>query len=129
MAQRTVTDEIKFSQNELWCAMEMQVRDLVSDKAIQYLTKEAVRDHVHEAIEYYFSTIAMLQEESNDSEYSFEVDIQEVGHLMRNFTNCIYVAVQLVLEEVLPEIHLKPEWETKRDWTEIVQAKKESAND
>ena len=129
MAQRTVTDEIKFSENELWCAMEMQVRDLVSDRAIQYLTKEAVREHVHEAVEHYFGTIARLQEEGDKCEYDYEVDIEEVGHSMDNFTNCIYVAVQLVLEHVLPEIHLKPEWKTTRDWTEIVQAKKENTND
>ena len=128
MAQRTVTDEIKFSENELWCAMEMQVRDLVSDKAIQYLTKEAVNNHVHEAMEHYFGTIARLQKET-DGYHDFEVDIEELGYSMDNFTNCIYMAVQLVLEHVLPEIHLKPEWKTTRNWAEIVQAKKENTND
>lgn len=128
MAQRTVTDEIKFSQNELWGAMEMQVRDLVSDRAIQYLTKEAINDHVHEAIEYYFGTIARLQEDSDQYDGT-EVDIEEVEYSMENFTTCIYMAVQLVLEHVLPEVHLKPEWKTTRNWAEIVQAKKENTND
>jgi hypothetical protein len=128
MAQRTVTDEIKFSENELWCAMEMQVRDLVSDRAIQYLTKEAVNNHVHEAMEHYFGTIARLQEETNGYD-DIEIDIEEVGFSMENFTNCIYMAVQLVLEHVLPEIHLKPEWQTTRTWAEMVQAKKENTND
>lgn len=128
MAQRTMTDEIKFSENELWCAMEMQVRDLVSDRAIQYLTKEAVNNHVHEAIEHYFGTIARLQEETYGYD-DIEVDIEEVEYSMENFTNCIYMAVQLVLEHVLPEIHLKPEWKTRRTWAEMVQAKKENTND
>jgi len=128
MAQRTVTDEIKFSENELWSAMEMQVRDLVSDRAIQYLTKEAVNNHVHEAMEHYFGTIARLQEEC-DGYDDIEVDIEEVGYSMDNFTSCIYMAVQLVLEHVLPEIHLKPEWKTTRTWAEMVQAKKENTND
>lgn len=128
MAQRTVTDEIKFSENELWCAMEMQVRDLVSDRAIQYLTREAVNNHVHEAMEHYFGTIARLQEETNAYD-DIEIDIEEVGFSMENFTNCIYMAVQLVLEHVLPEIHLKPEWQTTRTWAEMVQAKKENTND
>lgn len=128
MAQRTVTDEIKFSENELWCAMEMQVRDLVSDRAIQYLTKEAVNNHVHEAMEHYFGTIARLQEETNGYD-DIKIDIEEVGFSMENFTNCIYMAVQLVLEHVLPEIHLKPEWQTTRTWAEMVQAKKENTND
>lgn len=127
MAQRTVTDEIKFSDNELWCAMEMQVRDLVSDRAIQYLTKEAVNNHVHEAIEHYFGTITRLQEECSGYD-DMEVDIEEVAYSMDNFTNCIYMAVQLVLEHVLPEIHLKPEWKTTRTWAEIVQAKKENTD-
>ena len=125
MAQRTMTDEIKFTDNELWCAMEMQVRDLVSDRAIQYLTQEAVRDHVHEAIEYYFGTIVRLQEEEP---YDYEVDIEEVAYSMDNFTTCIYMAVQLVLEHVLPSVHLKPEWKTERNWAEIVQEKKENTN-
>jgi hypothetical protein len=128
MAQRTVTDEIKFSENELWCAMEMQVRDLVSDRAIQYLTKEAVREHVREGIEYYFGTITRLQIDSDEYDGG-EVDIEEVSYSMENFTNCIYMAVQLVLEHVLPEIHLKPEWQTTRTWAEMVQAKKENTND
>lgn len=128
MAQRTVTDEIKFSENELWCAMEMQVRDLVSDRAIQYLTKEAVREHVREGIEYYFGTITRLQIDSDEYDGG-EVDIEEVSYSMENFTNCIYMAVQLVLEHVMPEIHLKPEWQTTRTWAEMVQAKKENTND
>jgi hypothetical protein len=128
MAQRTVTDEIKFSENELWSAMEMQVRDLVSDRAIQYLTKEAVREHVREGIEYYFGTITRLQIDSDEYDGG-EVDIEEVSYSMENFTNCIYMAVQLVLEHVLPEIHLKPEWQTTRTWAEMVQAKKENTND
>ena len=128
MAHRTVTDEIKFSENELWSAMEMQVRDLVSDRAIQYLTKEAVNNHVHEAMEHYFGTIARLQKEM-DGYDDIKVDIEDVGYSMDNFTDCIYMAVQLVLEHVLPEIHLKPEWKTTRTWVEMVQAKKENTND
>ena len=31
MAQKITTNEIKFTDNELWRAMEMQVMDLVSD--------------------------------------------------------------------------------------------------
>lgn len=129
MAKRTVTDEIKFSDNELWSAMEMQVRDLVSDRAIQYLTQEAVREHVREGVEHYFGTIARLQKEGDSCDYDFEVDIEEVGYSMDNFTNCVYMAVQLVLEHVLPSIHLKPEWKTTRTWAEMVQAKKENTND
>ena len=129
MAQRTVTEEIKFSENELWCAMEMQVRDLVSDRAIQYLTQEAVRNHVREGMEYYFGEIARLQEEGDSYDSDVEVDIEEVAYSMENFTNCVYMAVQLVLEHVLPEIHLKPEWKTTRNWAEMVQAKKENTND
>ena len=128
MAQRTVTDEIKFSQNELWCAMEMQVRDLVSDRAIQYLTKEAVREHVREGIEHYFGTITRLQEE-NDQYDGDEIDIEEVSYSMDNFTNCVYMAVQLVLEHVLPQVHLQPEWKTTRTWAEIVKQKQENTND
>ena len=128
MAQRTVTDEIKFSQNELWCAMEMQVRDLVSDRAIQYLTKEAVRKHVREGIEHYFRTITRLQEE-NDQYDGDEIDIEEVSYSMDNFTNCVYMAVQLVLEHVLPQVHLQPEWKTTRTWAEIVKQKQENTND
>lgn len=128
MAQRTVTDEIKFSQNELWCAMEMQVRDLVSDRAIQYLTKEAVREHVREGIEHYFRTITRLQEE-NDQYDGDEIDIEEVSYSMDNFTNCVYMAVQLVLEHVLPQVHLQPEWKTTRTWAEIVKQKQENTND
>jgi hypothetical protein len=128
MAQRTVTDEIKFTDNELWCAMEMQVRDLVSDRAIQYLTQEAVRDHVREGMEYYFGEIARLQEESDLYDNDVEVDIEEVAYSMDNFTNCVYMAVQLVLEHVLPSVHLQPEWKTTRNWAEIVQDKKENTN-
>jgi len=128
MAQRTVTDEIKFSEYELWSAMESHVRDLVSDRAIQYLTKEAVREHVREGIEHYFGTITRLQMESDQYD-GIEVDIEEVAYSMDNFTNCVYMAVQLVLEHVLPEVHLKPEWKTTRTWAEIVQAKQENTND
>ncbi len=108
--------------------MEMQVRDLVSDRAIQYLTKEAINNHVHEAMEHYFGTITRLQMDSDEYDGG-EVDIEEVSYSMDNFTNCIYMAVQLVLEHVLPEIHLKPEWRTTRTWAEMVQAKKENTND
>jgi len=63
MAQRTVTDEIKFSDNELWKAMEFQVMDLVSDRAVQYLTARAVQDHVDESIDKYFSRIKEIIED------------------------------------------------------------------
>jgi len=125
MAQRTVTDEIKFSDNELWKAMESQVMDLVSDRAVQYLTARAVQDHVDESIDKYFSRIKEIIE---DDPHNL-VDASEIAFSNEGFMEATYIAVQLVLEEVLPQIHLKPEWQTKKDWTEIVKAKKENTND
>jgi hypothetical protein len=46
----------------------------------------------------------------------------------QGFANAIYLVVQLVLEEVLPEIHLKPEWKTNKLWTDMVKEKRENNN-
>ena len=120
MALGTTTQEVKFTNNELWCAMELQVMDLVSDKAIQYLTKEAVETHVREGIDAYFN---IFQNNSDTNLYDF--DFQEASFNNEGFMQAVYVGVQLVLEEVLPQIHLKPEWEIK-SWENMVNKKKES---
>ena len=119
MAEAINTQEIKFTNNELWCAMEHQVRDLVSDRAIQYLTKEQVLWHVQEAMDETFSQIESLVQ--GDGEQAHLLNLPSQG-----FANAIYLVVQLVLEEVLPEIHLKPEWKTNKLWTDMVKEKREN---
>ena len=122
MAEVTNTQEVKFTDNELWRAMEHQVMDLVSDRAIQYLTKEAVYFHVNEAIDKVFYEIEGLVKDDGEQAHLLNVSSQ-------GFANAIYIVVQLVLEEVLPEVHLKPEWKTNKLWTEMVKEKRENNND
>ena len=122
MAEAISTQQIKFTENELWCAMEHQVRDLVSDRAIQYLTKQQVLWHVQEAMDETFSQIESLVQ--GDGEQAHLLNLPSQG-----FANAIYLVVQLVLEEVLPEIHLKPEWKTNKLWTDMVKEKRENNND
>lgn len=117
MAEVTNTQEVKFTDNELWHAMEHQVMDLVSDRAIQYLTKEAVYSHVNEAIDKVFYEIESLVKDDGEQAHLLNVSSQ-------GFANAIYIVVQLVLEEVLPEVHLKPEWKTNKLWTEMVEEKR-----
>jgi hypothetical protein len=119
MAEVTSTQEVKFTNNELWCAMEHQVRDLVSDRAIQYLTKQEVLWHLQEAMDETFSQIESLVQ--GDGEQAHLLNLPSQG-----FANAIYLVVQLVLEEVLPEIHLKPEWKTNKLWTDMVKEKREN---
>lgn len=119
MAEAISTQQIKFTENELWRAMEHQVRDLVSDRAIQYLTKEQVLWHVQEAMDETFSQIESLVQ--GDGEQAHLLNLPSQG-----FANAIYLVVQLVLEEVLPEIHLKPEWKTNKLWTDMVKEKREN---
>ena len=121
MAEAISTQEIKFTNNELWCAMEHQVRDLVSDRAIQYLTKQQVLWHVQEAMDETFSQIESLVQ--GDGEQAHLLNLPSQG-----FANAIYLVVQLVLEDVLPEIHLKPEWKTNKLWTDMVKEKRENNN-
>ena len=121
MAEVTSTQEVKFTNNELWCAMEHQVMDLVSDRAIQYLTKQQVLWHVQEAMDETFSQIESLVQ--GDGEQADLLNLPSQG-----FANAIYLVVQLVLEEVLPEIHLKPEWKTNKLWTDMVKEKREKNN-
>ena len=121
MAEAISTQQIKFTENELWRAMEHQVRDLVSDRAIQYLTKQQVLWHVQEAMDETFSQIESLVE--GDGEQAHLLNLPSQG-----FANAIYLVVQLVLEEVLPEIHLKPEWKTNKLWTDMVKEKRENNN-
>jgi len=121
MAEAISTQQIKFTENELWCAMEHQVRDLVSDRAIQYLTKQQVLWHVQEAMDETFSQIESLVQ--GDGEQAHLLNLPSQG-----FANAIYLVVQLVLEEVLPEIHLKPEWKTNKLWTDMVKEKRENNN-
>jgi len=121
MAEVTSTQEVKFTNNELWCAMEHQVMDLVSDRAIQYLTKQQVLWHVQEAMDETFSQIESLVQ--GDGEQADLLNLPSQG-----FANAIYLVVQLVLEEVLPEIHLKPEWKTNKLWTDMVKEKRENNN-
>ena len=111
MAQKIVSNEIKFSDNELWRAMEMQVMDLVSDRAIQYLTAKTVQHHVDEAIDKYFNRVKEIIDDDTDG----LIDAEEMGYINEGFMNATYIAVQLILEDVLPQVHLKPEWETKKD--------------
>lgn len=122
MAEAISTQQIKFTENELWRAMEHQVRDLVSDRAIQYLTKEQVLWHVQEAMDETFSQIESLVQ--GDGEQAHLLNLPSQG-----FANAIYLVVQLVLEEVLPEIHLKPEWKTNKLWTDMVKEKRENNNE
>ena len=122
MAEVTSTQEVKFTDNELWCAMEHQVRDLVSDRAIQYLTKQEVLWHLQEAMDETFSQIESLVQ--GDGEQADLLNLPSQG-----FANAIYLVVQLVLEEVLPEIHLKPEWKTNKLWTDMVKEKRENNNE
>ena len=96
--------------------------DLVSDRAIQYLTEKTVDFHLNEAIDRAFGEIESLVE--NDGEQADLVNISS-----QRFANAIYLVVQLVLEEVLPEIHLKPEWKTNKLWTDMVKEKRENNND
>ena len=121
MAEVTSTQEVKFTNNELWCAMEHQVMDLVSDRAIQYLTKQEVLWHLQEAMDETFSQIESLVQ--GDGEQADLLNLPSQG-----FANAIYLVVQLVLEEVLPEIHLKPEWKTNKLWTDMVKEKREKNN-
>ena len=121
MAEAISTQQIKFTENELWRAMEHQVRDLVSDRAIQYLTKQQVLWHVQEAMDETFSQIESLVQ--GDGEQAHLLNLPSQG-----FANAIYLVVQLVLEEVLPEIHLKPEWKTNKLWTDMVKEKRENNN-
>ena len=122
MAEAISTQQIKFTENELWRAMEHQVRDLVSDRAIQYLTKQQVLWHVQEAMDETFSQIESLVE--GDGEQAHLLNLPSQG-----FANAIYLVVQLVLEEVLPEVHLKPEWKTNKLWTDMVKEKRENNNE
>ena len=122
MAEAISTQQIKFTENELWSAMEHQVRDLVSDRAIQYLTKQQVLWHVQEAMDETFSQIESLVQ--GDGEQAHLLNLPSQG-----FANAIYLVVQLVLEEVLPEIHLKPEWKTNKLWTDMVKEKRENNNE
>jgi len=122
MAEAISTQQIKFTENELWRAMEHQVRDLVSDRAIQYLTKQQVLWHVQEAMDETFSQIESLVQ--GDGEQAHLLNLPSQG-----FANAIYLVVQLVLEEVLPEIHLKPEWKTNKLWTDMVKEKRENNNE
>jgi len=122
MAEAISTQQIKFTENELWHAMEHQVRDLVSDRAIQYLTKQQVLWHVQEAMDETFSQIESLVQ--GDGEQAHLLNLPSQG-----FANAIYLVVQLVLEEVLPEVHLKPEWKTNKLWTDMVKEKRENNND
>lgn len=121
MAEAISTQQIKFTENELWRAMEHQVRDLVSDRAIQYLTKQQVLWHVQEAMDETFSQIESLVQ--GDGEQAHLLNLPSQG-----FANAIYLVVQLVLEEVLPEVHLKPEWKTNKLWTDMVKEKRENNN-
>lgn len=120
MALGTTTQEVKFTNNELWCAMESQVMDLVSDRAIQYLTKEAVETHVRNGIDAYFN---IFENPSKEYEDLHDFDFQEASFNNEGFMQAVMVGVQLVLEEVLPQIHLKPEWEIK-SWENMVNKKK-----
>ena len=119
MAEAISTQQIKFTENELWRAMEHQVRDLVSDRAIQYLTKQQVLWHIQEAMDETFSQIESLVQ--GDGEQAHLLNLPSQG-----FANAIYLVVQLVLEEVLPEVHLKPEWKTNKLWTDMVKEKREN---
>ena len=122
MAEAISTQQIKFTENELWRAMEHQVRDLVSDRAIQYLTKQQVLWHVQEAMDETFSQIESLVE--GDGEQAHLLNLPSQG-----FAYAIYLVVQLVLEEVLPEVHLKPEGNTNKLWTDMVKEKRENNNE
>lgn len=120
MAQRTVTDEIKFSEYELWSAMESHVRDLVSDRAIQYLTKGEIKYHIIREMDEIYGRIENLVHENIDGLEDMPSD---------GFVNAVYITVQRCLEEILPQVHLKPEWQTTKTWEQMVKAKQENTND
>ena len=115
----------KLKDHELWCAMEEQILDMISDKVIQYLTTQAIQHHVDEAIDKYFHRI---KEMIDDDPENF-IDAQEIAFVNEGFMEATWIAVMLILEDVLPQVHLKPEWKTKKTWEQMVQAKKENTND
>ena len=119
----TEDGRIEFSQSDLWHTFESQVIDLINNKTIEYLSKQSIKWHIQDGMDTVFGEIEKLVKENNGE----DADLLEVG--CEGFVNAIYIVVQLVLEEVLPEIHLKPEWKTNKLWSEIVKAKKENNND
>ena len=114
---------IEFSQSDLWHTFESQVIDLISNETIEYLSKRSIKWHIQDGMDTVFGEIEKLVKENNGE----DADLIEVG--CEGFVNAIYIIVQLVLEEVLPQIHLKPEWRTNKLWSEMVKAKKENTND
>ena len=114
---------IEFSENDLWRTFENQIIDLINDKTIEYLSKRSIKWHIQDGMDTVFGEIENLVKENNGE----NADLIEIGS--QGFADAIYIVVQLVLEEVLPEIHLKPEWKTNKLWSEIVKAKQENNND
>tara|TARA_E500000305_G_scaffold87416_1_gene73884 strand:- start:779 stop:1171 length:393 start_codon:yes stop_codon:yes gene_type:complete len=117
MAERTIKHEIKFTEHELWSAMEWRVRDLISDRTIEYLSKEAINDHIIKEMNEIYSRIENLVHEEIDGLEDMPSD---------GFVNAVYITVQRCLEEILPEIHLQPQWQTSKTWEQIVKAKQEN---
>lgn len=124
MATMTSDGTLHLTQSEVWRAIEMPVHDLISAKTIEYLTPRAVQDHVDEAIDGYFNRIKEMIDDDPDN----FVDAEEVAYMNEGFMNATWIAVQLILEEVLPEIHLKPQWQTRKTWQQMVKAKQENTN-
>ena len=125
MASMTSDGTLHLTENEVWRAIEMPVHDLISEKTIEYLTPRAVQDHVDEAIDKYFHRI---KETIDDHPEDF-IDAQEIAFINEGFMEATWIAVMLILEDVLPQVHLKPEWKTRKTWEQMSQAKKENTND
>lgn len=110
---------IAFSDNQIWRALEFRVIELFNEKSIEYLTKQSIEWHIHDAMDTVFGRIEEIAKSGDTHGALCEIPSER-------FMNAIYITTQLVLEEVLSDIHLKPEWQTNKLWSDIVKAKKEN---
>ena len=110
---------IAFSENQIWSAIHLHVLELVNANSIEYLTKQSIEWHIHDGMDTVFGRIEEIAKNPDTHDGLYEIPSER-------FMNAIYITTQLVLEEVLPNIHLKPEWQTNKLWSEIVKAKEEN---
>jgi hypothetical protein len=63
-----------------------------------------LQEDVADALDHYFGQIINASREENIDEF-----IES-----RRMARAMYIVVQIVLEDILPEIEIKPKWKTER---------------
>ena len=111
-----MTQELTAKAKEL---IQHEVREYLNNEDIKF-HEEVVREF-HWVIADYFSEIReiLLKPHSNINDIEFSKE---------RAVDAMYILVQAVLEDVLPQIHLKPEWVRDTDWKKML-TKKENTND